>query len=68
MEITGNRQDITRKSIAFDTKSNGNYKKSTTIHEEIAGKSIVFDEKSIAVDTKSNEVAEIPQDITMKST
>ena len=40
-------------SVAFDTKSNGNYRKSTRHHDEIALKSILLDKKSLEVDAKS---------------
>ena len=48
---------------SFDTKSNGNYRKSITIHSENVVKSIAFDKKSIAFDTKSigNELQSINQ-------
>ena len=48
-------QAFDKKSIAFDTKSNGNYKNSTIIQKKMAGKSIAFDKKSVAFDTNSNE-------------
>ena len=41
------------KSIKVDEKSNGNYRRSTRHHEEIAMKSIAFDKQSITFDTKS---------------
>ena len=53
--------------MEVDTKSNGSKRRSTRNHEEIALKSIAFDKKSIAVDTKSNEVTENPQDTFRKS-
>ena len=59
-----NRQEIARKStafdkssIAFDTKSNGNYRKSIGIQQEVARISLAFDKKLILFDTKSNEKA-----------
>ena len=44
-----------KQSVAFDTKSNGNYKKSTRNHENIVMKSIAFDKKSVASYPKSNK-------------
>ena len=52
MEITENRQELNRKSIAFvkkstafDMKSNGNYRTSIRNQWEIARNSIAFDKK-----------------------
>ena len=42
-----------RKLIAFDTKSNGNYRNSKRNHQEIVMKSQAFEKKSVAFDTKS---------------
>ena len=42
------------KLIAFDTKSNGNYRTPIRNQQEIAKKSIAFDKRSVAFDTKSN--------------
>ena len=42
-----------KKSIAFDTKSNGNYRKTIGIQQEVASKALAFDKTSIASDTKS---------------
>ena len=63
MEFTKNRrihQEIVGKSIAFDeksiavdTKSNKNYRKSIRHHYEIAMISVAFHKKSVAFDTKS---------------
>ena len=43
-----------RKPIEDDTKSNGNYRNSTSHPEETALKSIAFNKKSVAFDTKTN--------------
>ena len=43
-----------KKSTEVDTKSIGNYRRSTRHHEVIAMKSIAFDKNSVTFDTKSN--------------
>ena len=43
-----------KKLIAFDTKSNGNYRTPIRNQSEIDMKSLAFDKKSVAFDTKSN--------------
>ena len=55
------------KSTAFDTKSDGNYRKPKRNHQEIAMKSIAFDTKSIEVDTKSIKNTGNPYKINRKS-
>ena len=71
MEITEknlrNQLEIVVKSIAFDTKSNGNCRKPIRNHQEIVMKSIAFDTKSIEVDTKSSKIIQNPYEINRKS-
>ena len=45
---------VDRKLIAFDTKSNGNYRRSIRNQQEVGRTSIAFYKTSIAFDAKSN--------------
>ena len=77
MEFTRNRrihQEIVGKSIAFDeksiavdTNSNENHRKSIRHHYEIAMVSVAFHKKSVAFDKIKNEITQDRQEISRKS-
>ena len=56
-----------KKSVAFDTKSNENYRKSIRNREKFARKSIAFDEKLTALNTKSDGIYKKIEEFIRKS-